>query len=443
MKSCPKCFRSFPEDASFCAHDGEGLAPASTVRAVNSEDPRVGTLIFGRYEVRRIVADGGMGRVYEGIDIPTDTRIAIKVLHDDVARDEVSLARFKREYEISSKLVNDYVVRVLDFQRDEAAGVWLLVMEFLEGEELRVVLKRDKYLAPARVVRMVAQVAIGLDAAHASQFIHRDLKPDNLFMCGARDGDRTKILDFGSVKDKNANAPKLTVMGTTIGSPFYMAPEQAQGLETLDSRADVFALAAISYECIVGTVPFSGNNGPSILLAILTEDPPPPTVAGRKAKYPIPAAMDEVMELALAKNPNHRQATVGAFADALGHAYGLPGTHQDWARTPLAELTVTLEASQPAERAEAQGDPFAARISAAPDPFASAAAPPRVSERPPTPVPPVPELAPPPAEFWAQRAPSAPPPPPVVVAKTPAWLVPAIAAVVLLAAAVVALLVLR
>ena len=217
MKSCPKCFRSFPEDASFCAHDGEGLAPASAVRAVNADDPRVGTVIFGRYEVRRIVADGGMGRVYEGIDLPTDSRIAIKVLHDDVARDEVSLARFKREYEISSKLVNDYVVRVLDFQRDEAAGVWLLVMEFLEGEELRVVLKRDKYLAPARVVRMVAQVAIGLDAAHASQFIHRDLKPDNLFMCGARDGDRTKILDFGSVKDKNANAPKLTVMGTTIG----------------------------------------------------------------------------------------------------------------------------------------------------------------------------------------------------------------------------------
>jgi hypothetical protein len=220
-----------------------------------------------------------------------------------------------------------------------------------------------------------------------------------------------------------------------------MAPEQAQGLETLDSRADVFALAAISYECIVGTVPFSGNNGPSILLAILTEDPPPPTVAGRKAKYSIPAAMDEVMELALAKNPNHRQATVGAFADALGHAYGLPGTHHDWARTPLAELTATLDASQPAARSDAQSDPFAPRISAAPDPFAAPA--PRVSERPPTPEPPVPELAPPPAEFWAQRPPSAPPPPPVVVAKTPGWLVPAIAAVVLLAAAVVALLVLR
>ncbi len=440
MKSCPKCFRTYTDDAGFCPHDGESLVSASLLPAANTEDPRVGTRIFGRYEVRRIVADGGMGRVYEGIDKQTNSRIAIKVLHDDVARDEVSLARFKREYEISSKLVNDYVVRVLDFQRDEIAGVWLLVMEFLEGEELRVVLKREKFLAPARTIRMVAQVAIGLDAAHASQFIHRDLKPDNLFICGARDGDRTKILDFGSVKDKNANAPKLTVMGTTIGSPFYMAPEQAQGLETLDSRADVFALAAICYECIVGTVPFSGNNGPSILLAILTEDPTPPTVAGRKAKYPIPPAMDEVMELALAKNPNHRQPSVGAFADALGQAYGLTGSHLEWARMPLAELTTLVEASAPPPRAQTQSDPFAAPVAAVKDPFAAA---PRVSERPPTPAPPVPQLVAPTAEFWAPRAASEPPKPPVVVSKTPGWLIPALAGIVVLVAVLVALVVLR
>ncbi len=440
MKSCPKCFRTYTDDAAFCPHDGDSLVSASLLPAANTEDPRVGTRIFGRYEVRRIVADGGMGRVYEGIDKQTNSRIAIKVLHDDVARDEVSLARFKREYEISSKLVNDYVVRVLDFQRDEIAGVWLLVMEFLEGEELRVVLKREKFLAPARTIRMVAQVAIGLDAAHASQFIHRDLKPDNLFICGARDGDRTKILDFGSVKDKNANAPKLTVMGTTIGSPFYMAPEQAQGLETLDSRADVFALAAICYECIVGTVPFSGNNGPSILLAILTEDPTPPTVAGRKAKYPIPPAMDEVMELALAKNPNHRQPSVGAFADALGQAYGLTGSHLEWARMPLAELTTLVEASAPPPRAQTQSDPFAAPVAAVKDPFAAA---PRVSERPPTPAPPVPQLVAPTAEFWAPRAASEPPKPPVVVSKTPGWLIPALAGIVVLVAVLVALVVLR
>ena len=174
-----------------------------------------------------------MGRVYEGIDKQTDSRVAVKVLHDDVAKDEVALERFKREYEISALLPHEHIVQVLDFQRDVVSSTWMLVMEFLDGEELRYVLKREKVLPPERVVRMLAQVAIGLDEAHARNFIHRDLKPDNLFLCGTREGDNVKLLDFGSVKDQSdSNRKKLTVLGTTIGSPYYMAPEQAQGLET-------------------------------------------------------------------------------------------------------------------------------------------------------------------------------------------------------------------
>ncbi len=198
------------------------------------------------------------------------------------------MERFKREYEISALLPHDHIVNVLDFQRDAVASTWFLVMEFLEGEELRYVLKRDKVLPPERLVRMLSQVAIGLDEAHARNFIHRDLKPDNLFLCGTREGDIVKLLDFGSVKDQSGSRKKLTVLGTTIGSPYYMAPEQAQGLETIDARADVFALAALTYECMTGEVPFSGTNGPSILLAILTKDPVAPTEKARaaNAKYP-------------------------------------------------------------------------------------------------------------------------------------------------------------
>jgi serine/threonine-protein kinase len=98
------------------------------------------------------------------------------------------------------------------------------------------------------MIRMLSQVAIGLDGAHSRKLVHRDLKPDNLFLCQTSEGDTVKLLDFGSVKDKGESAKKLTVLGTTIGSPFYMAPEQAQGLDTLDHRADVWALAAIIYE---------------------------------------------------------------------------------------------------------------------------------------------------------------------------------------------------
>ena len=365
MKSCPNCQRVFPNDAGFCPADGTGLVFTSMVPLAANEDPRIGARLCGRYELRRVVADGGMGRVYEGVDKQTDTRIAVKVLHEDVAKDDVALARFKREYEISSQLPHDHIVKVLDFQRDPASQIWLLVMEFLDGEELRYILKKEKTIPPERLIRMLSQTALGLDGAHARQLIHRDLKPDNLFLCGTRDGDNVKILDFGSVKDKSGGAKKLTVLGTAIGSPYYMSPEQAQGSELIDPRSDVFALAAVTYECVTGSVPFAGNNGPSILLAIMTKEPVPPSIKGKDAPMPPPPGLDDVLDMGLAKNMNHRTKSVGELADAVGRAHGLTGDHKQWAAMPQAELAALLadarpKAMMPAARAiEAAADPFA------------------------------------------------------------------------------------
>jgi hypothetical protein len=371
MKSCPNCQRTFPNDAGFCPVDGTALTMASLAPvAPNADDARIGARICGRYEIRRVVADGGMGRVYEGIDKQNDSRVALKILHEDVAKDEIALERFKREYEISSLLPHDHIVQVVDFQRDTISATWILVMEFLEGEELRYILKREKVLSPERLVRMMSQVAIGLDGAHDRNFIHRDLKPDNLFLCGTREGDIVKLLDFGSVKDQSGSRKKLTMLGTTIGSPYYMAPEQAQGLESIDRRADVFALGALAYECITGEVPFAGNNGPSILLAILTKDPVPPTVKAQGGKYPVPPKLDEVLEEALAKNPKIRTPSVGALADAIGYAYGLTGDHLLWAKTPQGEL-----AGQIAETLPRMMVPAVGALGVAADPFAVAADP--------------------------------------------------------------------
>jgi eukaryotic-like serine/threonine-protein kinase len=347
VKACPGCGRLYPDDAGFCPVDGKALTSATQVPvASDGQDPRLGQLVCERYQVRRVVADGGMGRVYEALDMVDRRNVAVKILHADVARDEVSVERFKREFEVSRTIPHEHIVEVLNFQPTHD-GTYALVMEFLYGEELRATLKRETTIAPARTVRMLSQVALALDAAHARRLIHRDLKPDNLFLCQTRDGDIVKILDFGSVKDKTEGAKKLTVLGTTIGSPFYMAPEQAQGLETLDHRADVWALAAIAYECVTGSVPFKGNNGPSILLEILTKEPKPPSQAAVGQKHAVPPTLDAVMTSAFKKLAAQRIPMVGTLADAFGAAYGLEGTHFDWAKIPEGDLSKSIEEKLP------------------------------------------------------------------------------------------------
>jgi serine/threonine-protein kinase len=369
VKACPTCFRIFPDDAAFCPSDGVHLLPYAEVPAQPAGDDRfLGTTITGRYEVRRIVADGGMGRVYEARDAQLDRRVALKVLHPDVARDAIAVERFKREADISRELPHDHIVDVYDFQ-SFGPGLYLMVMEYLEGEELRTLLKRETTVSPARLLRIVSQVARGLEEAHQRQIVHRDLKPDNIFLCGGHDGDSVKILDFGSVRlNKDRAKSKLTSLGTTIGSPFYMSPEQAQGSEDLDQRADVFALGAIVYECLAGTVPFSGANGPAILLAILTKNPPPITTRA-KAEFQLPPALDDVIDDALAKRPETRTPSVGAFADAMGKAFGLQGNHVDWLRMSNAALEAAIVEARAtgAAGAVAVADPFAS------DPFAAGA----------------------------------------------------------------------
>ena len=347
MKACPICGRLYPDDAGFCPVDGSQLTSATQVPVLaDSQDARIGQLLCNRYQVRRVVADGGMGRVYEALDMQARRNVALKVLHPDVSRDEIAVERFKREFEVSKMLPHDHIVEVLDFQ-PTPDGSYVLAMEFLYGEELRATLKRETVILPARMVRMLSQVAIGLDEAHARKFVHRDLKPDNLFLCQTSDGDIAKLLDFGSAKDKGESAKKLTMLGTTIGSPYYMAPEQAQGLETLDHRADVWALAAIIYECVVGRVPFIGNNGPSILLEILMKEPKPPSEAAKGNKYPVPPTLDRVMAHAFKKNASLRIGSVGALADAIGAAYGLTGNHLEWAKTSETELNGRIDAALP------------------------------------------------------------------------------------------------
>lgn len=342
MKACPTCGRLYPADAGFCPVDGAALTSATQVPvASDDKDPRVGQMLLERYEIRRVVADGGMGRVYEALDMVERRNVAVKVLHREVAADPVSLERFRREFEVNKLLPHDHIVEVMDFC-ELPDGSSALVMEYLFGEELRQTLDREKFVPPGRIVRLISQVAVGLDKAHAQKLVHRDLKPDNVFLCQTPGGDIVKLLDFGSVKDKSEGSKKLTVMGTTIGSPYYMSPEQAQGLDTLDHRADIWALGAIVFECMAGRVPFQGINGPQILLSILSKEAPAVSSIDNP-RFPIPPLMDGVLAKAFKKTASLRYDTVGDLADAIGHAYGLEGSHLQWAEQPEGELSKLID----------------------------------------------------------------------------------------------------
>lgn len=401
MRRCPQCGTDYPDDTFFCGHDGS--VNIAVLPADATPDPRLG-LRFGDYVVAAPVADGAMGRVYEGRHVDTKKKVAIKILHAEVAKDHIAVERFKREFETARDIDSKYVVRVIDFGEtpDES---YFLTMEFLEGIELGNLLRGQGALSTARLLRVLAQVALGLEDAHSFGVIHRDLKPDNLFLVATPAGDEVRLLDFGSVKLQMDTGPKLTAFGTTLGSPYYMSPEQAMGKADVDSRTDVLALGAITYEMISGKIAFEGKTVAEILMKIVNAMPVPLA----QAKPGTPHAVDDAIEKALAKDKKQRFASTVDFAAAVLSGFGLPVADRAavdlWARKSLAEVEAALS-----------GEP-------APPPVVAAAAPvvaPVV----------MPPVAPPPAPL---PIPSTPPAPVASIAPVPTsnglWIALAVGAV--------------
>jgi serine/threonine-protein kinase len=334
-RSCPSCGKTYPDAVFFCGEDG-----TITIQdqAPNDTDPRLGRQLGG-YIVAARVADGAMGRVFEGRHPETKARVAIKVLHANVARDVVAEQRFVREYETTAELLHPHIVKVIEFGVT-AEGARFLTMEFLEGEELGAVLGRGKPLVPARIVRILCQTALALEHAHSFGFIHRDLKPDNVFLVRTKKGDDVRVLDFGSVKMQLEMGAKLTAIGTTVGSPFYMSPEQAMGRADVDQRSDVFALGAILYEMLTDKVAFDAPNVAKILVRIMNEEPVPPS----RARSECPASFDAVVAKALHKDKERRYGSPLELARAVLAAYGLKGEVADWAERSEADVAAALAA---------------------------------------------------------------------------------------------------
>jgi serine/threonine-protein kinase len=337
---CPDqaCAKKYSDEVSFCGECGKITIQEQSPDDV---DPRLGQRL-GDYLVVARVADGAMGRVYEGRHFETRARVAIKVLHPDVARDAVAVERFKREYETASEMSHPNIVKVIEFG-STPDGLSFMTMEYLEGEELGHLLRRDGKLDAPRLVRVMCQAALALDHAHSFGFIHRDLKPDNVFLCKAEGGDNVRVLDFGSVKLQMETGPKLTAFGTTLGSPYYMSPEQAMGKQDVDQRTDVFALAAILYECLTGKIAFEAPNVAQILLKIINQSPVPPS----QLKAGLPPRLDDVVEKGLRKDKLKRYSDASSLAKDLCESYGLEGNVERWASANVSDIGLALETARP------------------------------------------------------------------------------------------------
>jgi serine/threonine protein kinase len=272
-----------------------------------------GAMLGKTYRVVRWIGGGGMGDVYEVAHERLAGRYAAKVLSGDFASHPDAFSRFKREAMITSGLRHPGIVQVIDFDRADE-GYSYLVMELLEGQELATIIQRSAPVELARAVGLVEQIGSALEAAHRQGIVHRDLKPQNVFVLPLDRGrELVKILDFG-ISKAQVTSQKLTKTAAVIGTPQYMAPEQARGGGAeVDARADQFALAAITYELLSGRPAFSGDSVVALIYQVVHVDPPP---LGAVAPH-LPPAIDTVIRRGLAKQPEARYRDISGFTAAL------------------------------------------------------------------------------------------------------------------------------
>src|SRR2546426_4690775 len=260
-----------------------------------------------RYTIDRVLGRGGMATVYVAEDRRHGRQVAIKVLRPDVAA-AIGAERFLREITIAARLTHPHVLPLID--SGQAAGSLYYVMPYVRGETLRQRLVRERWLPLKDALGIARELGAGLDYAHREGFIHRDVKPENVLLA---DG-HAVIADFGIARAIfQAGGDHVTEVGLAIGTPEYMSPEQAAGDRELDGRCDVYALACVIYEMLAGEPPFSGDSARAIIAKHLSEPPQP-----LRARRPdAPAAVEQALARALAKDPADRFASVAAFTTAL------------------------------------------------------------------------------------------------------------------------------
>ncbi len=273
-----------------------------------------GTLISDRYEVVRLIGEGGMGEVYEAKHVHIGRHVALKCLNKEFAKDREAIERFQQEARIAGTLGHANICEVMDFGVTED-GQPFLVMELMEGESLSELLKREKPLPVERALEIAAGVLTALEEAHGQGIVHRDLKPENIFIAQVKGhGEVVKLLDFGisKIMKPGESAMRLTKTGMMVGTPFYMSPEQVRARTDIDHRTDLYACGVILYEMLTGKVPFDGRTFNEIIIKIIEE--PFPAMGKDDG---IPKDVASLIRWSVEKKPDKRVQTAGELRQAV------------------------------------------------------------------------------------------------------------------------------
>jgi eukaryotic-like serine/threonine-protein kinase len=354
---CPQCSHANPTDSPQCERcctplplpqadqetiRGESLrgwsVPAEAHTPIPAKALAPGEVIAERYEIIRLLGQGGMGAVYHAQDRALDRDVALKVIRADMAANPQILNRFKQELLLARQVTHRNVIRIFDL--GQAEGLKFITMEYIEGEDLQALLRREKKLPPERAAQIMVQVCRALEAAHAEGVIHRDLKPQNI-MIGK--GGRACVMDFGIARSMLSAG--MTETGAVIGTPDYMSPEQAKGLP-VDARSDIFSFGIIFYEMLSGLNPFDADTTMGKLWKRTSETARPPSELDKG----IPQPLSDIVKKCLELEPDKRFFSTTELLRAIetwqgvkgGSVDGARASHWKWVAVGTAALVVVL-----------------------------------------------------------------------------------------------------
>ena len=274
-----------------------------------------GDRIADRYEIVKLIGEGGMGFVFEAKHVALGKRVALKLLNKDFSQNQEALERFQQEAKIAGSIGHLNICEVMDFGLT-GEGLPYLVMDFLEGESLAEILKREKKIPEDIALGILSQILSALEEVHGKGIMHRDLKPENVFVTNVKGhGLVVKLLDFGISKVMKAGpeSMRLTKTGSMVGTPYYMSPEQVRGNKDIDLRTDIYACGVMLYEMVTGKVPYGGSSYNEVIIGIIEKDYPDP----RRITPDLPEQVVDLIRSSMQKNPTKRTPTVSAFKEQV------------------------------------------------------------------------------------------------------------------------------